>query len=288
MTYAPDDLKAVQSYCRSVTGQPWEALGIIHSTPQGGGYHEGRDLLAAAGRAPGGSTDYSWVESSRDLYGLDDAGSAFDLGGEFARFREITLNIVAACERGDPRTGDVREVIYTPDGYNVRRWDRLGRRDSGDSSHLSHTHISFFRDSEGRRAYADNFLGLLTQLFEGRTMQDEEDDMPAGIPSTEIPQSGVGSFTIWPVNSGIAGYGPAWLNICNDTLGEAYGLRIWGTSGDGSFFPIDDKAALQSGVRVSYTLQTGTAALSITRIPIDGGTQPYQGQLTFSIEYGRK
>jgi hypothetical protein len=290
LTYAPDDLKAVQTYCRNVTGQSWESLGIIHSTPQGGGYHEGRDLLAAAGRAPGGfATDYSWVEAARDLNGLDDAGSAFDLGGGFARFREITLGIVSACERGDPRTNDVREVIYTPDGYSVRRWDRLGRRDSGDDSHLYHTHISFFRDSEGRRANADNFLGLLIQLFEGRAVQTEEDDdMPAGIPTTEIPLSGVGSFTIWPVNSGAAGYGPAWLNLCNDTLGQTYGLRIWGTPGDGSFFPIQESVKIDSGVRVSYTLPTGTAALSIARIPAQDGGQPYQGQLTFSVEYGRR
>jgi len=289
LTYAPDDLKAVQSYCRNVTGQPWESLGIIHSTPQGGGYHEGRDLLASAGRAPGEyTTDYSWVESLRDLNGLDDAGSAFDLGGDFGRFREITLGIVGACERSDPRTVDVREVIYTPDGNTVRRWDRLGRRDSGDDSHLYHTHVSFFRDSEGRRANADNFLGLLTQLFEGRDVQDEEDDMPAGIPTTEIPLSGVGSFTIWPVNSGAAGYGPAWLNLCNDTLGETYGLRIWATTGSGGLFPVEDSAKIDSGTRVSYTLPTGTAALSITRIPIEDGGKLYQGQLTFSVEYGRR
>jgi hypothetical protein len=288
VTYAPDDLRAVQRYCRGLTGQPWESLGIIHDTPQGGGYHEGRDLLARAGRAPGsGYTDYSWVESSRDLNGLDDAGSAFDLGGDFGRFREITLGIVAACEHGDPRARDVREVIYTPDGYSVRRWDRLGRRDTGDDSHLSHTHISFFRDSEGRRADGDNFLGLLMLLFEGRDVQ-EEDDMPPGIPPTDIPPTGVGSFTIWPVNSGAAGFGQAWLNVCNDTLGTTYALRIWGTSGDGNWFPIADKDVLQSGVRYSHTLPTGTAALSIARQPVDDGGTPYAGHLTFSVEYGQR
>src|SRR5690606_6657845 len=49
-----------------------------------------------------------------------------------------------------PDTKDIREVIYSLDGKNVKRWDRLKRRTSGDSSHTFHTHISYFRDSETR------------------------------------------------------------------------------------------------------------------------------------------
>lgn len=288
MTYAPEDLKAVQRYCRQVTGQPWEALGIIHDYPQGGGYHEGRDLLAAAGRAPGGrSPDYSWVESERDLRGLDDAASAFDLGGNFGGFLALNARVVAACERGDPRTADIREIIYTPDGSVVSRWDRLGRRDFGDGSHLSHTHFSFFRDSEGRRANDDNFLGLLVQIWEGRDLR-EDDDMAGGIPPTDIPVSGTGSFTIWPVNSGAAGHGQAWLNVCNDTFGARYGLRVWASNGEGGFFEISDRAIVQSGQRVSWGLPTGTAALSISRIPVDFGGDIYRGHLTFAVEYARR
>jgi hypothetical protein len=166
VTYSPADLVACQHYLHAQTGQPWDALGIIHGTPQGGGYHEGNDLLAEAGRL---DSDYSKRESSRDRPGTD-AGSAFDLGDGFPRFREITLGLVRACEHGDPRTRDIREVIYTPDGSTVRRWDRLGIRSSGDDSHLTHTHISFHRDSEGRRDRADNLLGLLQELFEGVDM----------------------------------------------------------------------------------------------------------------------
>src|SRR5258708_7132575 len=142
MTFAPNDLTVVQGYLHAQTNQPWDALGIIHATPQGGGYHEGNDLLAAAGIR---DSDYSKRESPRDGPGSD-AASALDLGDGFSRFREITLGIVHACERGDPRTRDVREVIYTPDGSTVSRWDRLRIRTTGDSTHLTHTHISFHRD----------------------------------------------------------------------------------------------------------------------------------------------
>jgi hypothetical protein len=54
---------------------------------------------------------------------------------------------VAECVAGAPDTGDLREIIYSPDGAAVRRWDRLGMRSTGDSSHLFHTRFSFFRDS---------------------------------------------------------------------------------------------------------------------------------------------
>lgn len=181
MTYAPDDLKAIQNYCHLQTGQDWASLGITHQTPQGGGYHEGFDLLAEAGRAPGPEypySDYSYADSNRDRCCVTDGASAFDLGGDFGRFREITMGIVHACERWDPRCRDVREVIYTPDGRTVHRWDATGRQpDSGDNSHLTHTHISFFRDSEGRRASTDNFLGLLIELFEGKKATQSEDDV---------------------------------------------------------------------------------------------------------------
>lgn len=157
MTYAPADLLAVQTFCHQHTGQSAAELGIAGDAAHRGGYHCGSDRIV--------SGDYSVVESSRDRSGLTLAASAFDLGGNFARFREITLGIIAACKRNDPRTRDIREVIFTPDGKTVQRWDRLGRRSGGDASHLSHTHLSFFRDSEGRRHLDDNFLGLLRQLF---------------------------------------------------------------------------------------------------------------------------
>lgn len=170
MTHAPADLLAVRQYLLSSTGLSGDAVGIVGDPEHAasGGYHEGRSDLTRVGRA---TTDYSVRESARDKAGLTDAASALDIGA-FTRsavsLRTLTLGLVAACQRGDPRCADVREVIYTPDGSTVRRWDRLGIRSTGDSSHLYHTHISFFRDSEGRRAQAGNVLGLLRELVDGK------------------------------------------------------------------------------------------------------------------------
>lgn len=170
MTYAPDDLLAVRTYLLGATGLPADAVGIAGDRAHAadGGYHEGNDDLAAAGRL---STDYSKRESARDRPGSN-AASALDIG-DFTRgalsLRSLTLRFVAACQAGDPRTADVREVIYTPDGSTVRRFDRLGVRSTGDSSHLFHTHISFFRDSEGRRAAPGGVLDLFREIIEGPT-----------------------------------------------------------------------------------------------------------------------
>lgn len=171
MTHAPADLLAVREYLLTSTGLPADAVGIVGDPAHRGGYHCGSDRTDP--------DDYSRRESLRDRAGLSEAASALDIG-DFRRggvsLRSLTLGFVAACQRGDPRTRDVREVIYTPDGSTVRRFDRLGIRSTGDSSHLYHTHIGFFRDSEGRRAGADNALGLIRELIEG-TSTGEDDDM---------------------------------------------------------------------------------------------------------------
>jgi hypothetical protein len=168
MTFAPTDLLTVRQYLLSHTGLPGDAVGIVGDPAHAstGGYHEGNDDLARVGRL---SSDYSKRESVRDRPGTNNA-AALDIG-DFIHagrtLRQLTLWLVARCVAGDPRTRDVREVIYTPDGQTVHRWDRLGIRSTGDDSHLIHTHLSFFRDSEGRRAAPDNILGLLAEFFEG-------------------------------------------------------------------------------------------------------------------------
>lgn len=171
MTYAPDDLLAVRRYVLTQTALPGDAVGIVGDPAHAstGGYHEGNDDLARAGRL---TSDYSKRQSSRDRPGSNAASALdngdFDHGGK--TLRQLSQFLVARCVAGDPRCRDIREIIYTPDGQSVRRWDALGMSTTGDSSHLYHTHTSFFRDSEGRRDRLDNYLGLLVEFFEGAKM----------------------------------------------------------------------------------------------------------------------
>src|SRR5947207_7795096 len=172
MTYSPQSLLDLRAYLQPRTGLAPIALGIQHYSPDSGGYHEGWDLL----RQGYGYDDYSVCESTRDAHATD-AASAIDIGDFTAggttaggtTLRALTLWLVDQCAAAAPDTQDIREIIYTPDGAVVRRWDRQGVRSSGDDSHLYHTHISYFRDSEGR-----DKVGLFRRFFEGDTDMDTE------------------------------------------------------------------------------------------------------------------
>lgn len=161
-TYAPQQLLALRQYMKGKTGLADNALGIVGDTSHVGGYHHGWSMRRLSN---GNTADYSWNESARDWGHTSDAASAFDIG-MFPRLRELSLWLVRECEAGAPDTLDIREVIYSPDGIAVRRWDRLRRRSSGDDSHLTHTHVSFFRDAEDR-----DKVGVFQRFFEGGSME---------------------------------------------------------------------------------------------------------------------
>ncbi|MGI5144783.1 hypothetical protein ACQEVC_45450 [Plantactinospora sp. CA-294935] len=150
---------------------PLEA-GIVGDSRHGSGYH--------ISRADNDSGDYSVDESPRDRRGRSDYASAMDIGyfkvttdrGTFDLY-DYNRWLVGLCRSGDSDTADLREVIYSLDGTTVRRWDRLGKRSTGDSSHRTHTHLSEFRDADGRRmvALARRWLQLIGLI------DTEDDDM---------------------------------------------------------------------------------------------------------------
>lgn len=149
MTYAPKRLMDAREYIIAKYGVPANAVGIVGDSAHRGGYHCGANRVV--------NGDYSVVESSRDRKGLTNAASALDIGtftktiqGKKHNLFSFNKWLVDQCRKGTDDTKDIREVIYSLDGKTVKRWDRLGRRSSGDSSHLWHTHISYFRDSEKR------------------------------------------------------------------------------------------------------------------------------------------
>jgi hypothetical protein len=151
MSYAPESIlqarRLIQGIVPSLSNAELGIVGDDAHANSGTGYHIGEDALKAAA--------YSVVESSRDRNGLTNAASALDVGwftvpGQKRTLRDMSKWIVAECEANALDTRDIREIIYSPDGRTVKRWDRLKARSSGDDSHLSHTHFSFFRDSESR------------------------------------------------------------------------------------------------------------------------------------------
>jgi GH25 family lysozyme M1 (1,4-beta-N-acetylmuramidase) len=139
-----------------------------------------------------------------------------------------------------------------------------------------------------RGTLADLRALIGSRSTESAVISEGDDDMALGIPPTEIPASGVGSFTIWPVNAGAAGHGPAWLNIGNDTNGATYRVRVWGSKGDKNWFPLgnntDGVVSIESGELWGVPLPDATRILSIGRP--DGNK--YTGPLSFCVEYGRR
>ena len=152
MTFAPDSALAVRHEFQKHTTLSNAALGVVgddNHAQTASSYHLGE----SANRAD----SYTITESPRDRAGLSEAASANDIGwfsiergGTIHDLRTFSKWLVAQCAAGAADTQDIREVIYSPDGIVVKRWDRLGKRSTGDDSHLSHTHVSWFRDSENR------------------------------------------------------------------------------------------------------------------------------------------
>lgn len=148
MTTAPGNLLTVRRLLLdqlSPYGLDSAEVGIVGDAAhigEGNSYHLGLPEQSSIG--------YAATESPRDTAGLCGYASALDIG-TFSygphNLRTFSVWCVEQCRAGAAGTKDIREIIYSPDGVTVKRWDRLGKRTTGDSSHLYHTHFSFFRDS---------------------------------------------------------------------------------------------------------------------------------------------
>ncbi len=166
MSYSPATLGALRVYLIERTGLRPVSLGIVGDAAhqRRASYHNGQDAVTRYGRHA--STDYSIrTRRDREPY-LTNAASAIDIGN-FPRLRSMSAWLVTQARRNATGTSDIREIIYSPDGRRVLRWDRergyasLPRTGEADDSHLWHTHISYYRDSERRSK-----LGLFRRYFE--------------------------------------------------------------------------------------------------------------------------
>jgi hypothetical protein len=150
VTYNPPTLRDLGRYWTAHGGTNLGVVGDTRHQAKGTSYHLGASQLTA--------TAYS-RRTARDRAGLTEAASAIDLGrfnGSLGHLRTFSKWLVKRCQLNSPGTQDIREVIYTDDGKRVLRWDRergvvsAPRTGEADSSHLTHTHVSFYRDSEKR------------------------------------------------------------------------------------------------------------------------------------------
>src|SRR6185369_3801257 len=117
-------------------------------------YHNGRDRFLASGLDT--CAENYTICTARDRAGLTNAAAAIDIGNH-SGLRPLSRWLVSRARNNAPGTRDIREIIYSPDGRQVLRWDRergvqsLPQAEPQlDISHRWHTHVSFYRDSELR------------------------------------------------------------------------------------------------------------------------------------------
>jgi hypothetical protein len=176
MAFTPQSLADLRAAFVSWTGCPTENFSVARSCQPGRGfrgYHLGKDqIFGSQGSCTGQRWDDYSVKTARDKGGLTDARAAMDiqfghntLGRGAAKvLREFSTWLVAQCQANARGTSDIREVIYSPDGTTVLRYDRergvksAPKPGEADKSHTWHTHVSFYRDSEAR-AKTPTFAG---------------------------------------------------------------------------------------------------------------------------------
>ncbi|MDP2622277.1 MAG: hypothetical protein Q8Q29_00565 [Actinomycetota bacterium] len=180
MTYSPPTLRDLARYWVSKGGVNLGVVGDTRHQVLGRSYHLGRSNLR---------TDAYSRQTTRDRAGLTDAASAIDLGrlnGSLGHLRTFSVWLVKQCQANRPGTSDIREVIYTDDGKRVLRWDRergvksAPRTGEADNSHLTHTHVSFYRDSEKRPK-----VGVFAPYFAPNELAAGDDD-GAAVQATKI------------------------------------------------------------------------------------------------------
>ena len=151
-TFAPPTLKALGAYLVANGAVNLGIVGDASHIAKGTSYHNGASALTA--------TAYS-AKLPRDVAGLTEAASAIDIGkvaGTLVGLQDLSSWLVTECANRAIDTLDIREVIYSPNGTKVERWDATTNTiypggtgtGQGDDSHLWHTHVSYFRDSEAR------------------------------------------------------------------------------------------------------------------------------------------
>jgi hypothetical protein len=142
--------------------------GIVGDVAHSFGYHLARRDLP--------TTDYS-VQLPKDKLGPGDAASALDVSLPPDLMIACTQRLLTAARQRDPRLRALREFCGTTDGQHTHPYDlsngQDGPLDSWDSSHLTHIHLSFYRE------YADNTQALapIAEVFTGEEPMPTADEI---------------------------------------------------------------------------------------------------------------
>lgn len=131
----------------------------------------------------------------------------------------------------------------------------------------------------------DTFIGYV----QAAAAAGGDDDMPAGMGPIKLPAAPQAheSYSIFPVNVGAAGFGPAWASIFTDLFGGKAAFRVALSDGLGKWTILGEKIVVESGKIWNSALPTGTRGISVIRVPVDE-KDPCTGSASMSIEYGKR
>jgi len=194
VSVAPQRLSELQTFLKAKTGLKAVSIGIVGNSKHKSGYHLGRDRIFKHG---GQGDEFIAGDWSSDVCSSDLAASAMDIGS-FKGFRRMSKFIVGEARAGAPDTRDIREIIYSPDGKKVLRWDRergvasKPKEGEADDSHLTHTHVSWYRDSQ-----KNDKTGVFRRFFDGGPPTAlKKQPKKSGQKSTKPKEEVVKSFTV--------------------------------------------------------------------------------------------
>lgn len=226
MTSAPADLVAFRSQLLQITGLSGNALGIAPDPAHlsSGGYHVGCEDIQRIGRW---LTDYS-TRQARDRRDGTNTASAVDIGSTWKSGRAAWLRFNNALyQEMRDRPGNLpalRAINVSLDGKAKRRYDQNSRSAglvSSTDTVDTHTHLEFWRDTEGRRAATlDRIVQLAQAAVSGATpaVTTGDDDMSwdETIGDDYAPSSDYGQHKFRT----FAGYTWAGVDRANGTLAQ--------------------------------------------------------------------
>ncbi|WP_433055705.1 hypothetical protein [Dactylosporangium sp. CS-033363] len=260
--------------------------------------------LAAPRAVPPGTDPKSWGTVGNDLHDEKSDHTPHDFpgwgdnivtAGDFPNVPGLGLDarkVLDDIRRArDPRAkyGISNDEIFSnhdadQDGkhYPAWTWRPYLPHDPDRDQHREHGHLSVVGDPRADGTQAWPTLG-------GPRAFDEEEEMGASFGPIQLEATQT-SLTIPPVQAGLADPRKVWLNVGADSGNDAYALRIWGSNGEGNWFPVDTGGSrdgihtLKSGVVLSIELAKGLRVLSVTRMPIEAGRPPYAGSISACFE----
>jgi hypothetical protein len=114
-----------------------------------------------------------------------------------------------------------------------------------------------------------DWAGFMAQVSPAVAPDTRDEDDMGGFAKLDLEQ---GNTNIAVPGGALGWKSPTYLAVCNDTFGVSYGLRIYTTTGDGSWTPIDADGLVlcESGHVYGFPLPEETRCVSIVRAGVRG------------------